>query len=87
MTAKLTPEQIQERVTRFGRTCVRMVEATDVMLSFEPEWTERLLLQMVKALYQRRLRELVKDMPAGMTAEIRAASGKMTGPVREFTQN
>jgi len=42
---------------------------------------------MVKALYQHRLRGLVKALPAEVSAEILTASEKMTGPVRGFTQN
>ena len=87
MPVKPTPEQIQERVICSDKTCVRLVEASEVMLSLEPVWTERLLLRMVKALYQHRLRGLVKALPAGVSAEILTASEKITGPVRGFTQN
>jgi hypothetical protein len=42
------------------------------------------LLQLVRALYTRRLRELVAVLPSDLTAETPcvAASEKMTGPVR-----
>jgi len=66
---------------------VRIVEAADILLSFKPVWTERLLLRMVRALYRHRLQELVALAPAEMTAEILAASEKMTGPVRDHSPN
>ncbi len=53
----------------------------------KPVWTERLLLRMVKALYQHRVKDIVAHAPAEMTAEVLAASDKMTGMVGEFTQN
>ena len=34
-----------------GRAYVRMIEAADVLLDHYPAWTERLLLQLVRALY------------------------------------
>ena len=82
MSTQVPIEQIQEDLIRFGRAAVRIVEAADTLLSFKPVWTERLLLRLVRALYQHRLRDIVALAPADMTAEILAASEKMTGPVR-----
>ncbi len=65
---------------------MRIVEAADILLSFEPVWTER-LLRMVRALYRHRVRDMVANAPAEMTADVLAASEEMTGPVRGFTQN
>jgi hypothetical protein len=87
MSAQTEAEKIVENLIRVGRAAVRIVEAADILLSFRPVWTERLQLQMVRALYRRRLRELVAVLPSEMTSEILAASEKMTGPVRGFTQN
>ena len=58
-----------------------------MLLSFGPAETERLLLRLVKALYQHRLRELVKEVPPAISAEILSASEKMTGRVKGFSHN
>jgi hypothetical protein len=64
-----------------------MVEAADVLLDHRPVWTEWLLLRLVRALYSHRLRGLVAVLPSDLTAEILAASERMTGPVRGFADN
>ena len=70
-----------------GRAYVRIVEAADVLLDHRPVWTERLLLRMVRALYSHRLREMVGALPADISAEIFAASDKMSGVVQGFSSN
>jgi len=87
MLTREKAEEIVEDLTCYGRAAVRITEAADVLLSFEPVWTERLLLRMVAALYRRRVRDIVANAPAELTAEVLAASEKMTGPVRGFTEN
>ena len=57
-------DQLGERVIVTGRAYVRMIEAADVLLDHRPAWTERLLLQLVRAVYTRRLRGLVAALPS-----------------------
>jgi hypothetical protein len=80
-------DQLGERVIVTGRAYVRVVEAADVLLDRRPVWTERLLLQLVRALWTHRLRGLVAESPSEMTAETLAPSEKMKGVVVGFTQN
>lgn len=80
-------DQLGERIIVTGRAYVRMIEAADVLLADRPAWTDRLLLRLVRALYSRRLRELVAVLPTDITGEILAASEKMTGVVRGFSGN
>jgi hypothetical protein len=87
MSEQPNTDPIRENVITAGRAYVRLVEAADVLLGRHPAWTERLLLRLVPALYSRRLRELVAVLPADIMGEILAASEKMTGPVRGFTEN
>ena len=87
MSALLDTDPIRENVITEGRAYVRIVEAADVLLDHRPTWTERLLLRLVRALYTHRLRELVAGLPSDLTAEILAASERMTGAVRGFTPN
>ncbi len=58
-----TPEQRLASAITYGRACVRIIEAADVLLAREPAWTERLLLRLVRSLYTHRLRGLVAAMP------------------------
>ena len=87
MGKDLTPEQTVNNVVTFRRAYVRIIEAADLLLDRRPVWTEWLLLRLARALYSHRLRGLVAVLPADVTAEILAASEKMTGLVRGFTQN
>ena len=59
MSTQAEAEKIVEDVIRLGRAAVRTTEAADILLTFKPVWTERLLLRMVRALYQHRLRDIV----------------------------
>ena len=76
-----------QHIITFGRACVRLIEAADVLLDYRPVWTEVILLQLVRALYRHRLRSLVATLSPDITAEILAGSEKIGGPVQEFTQN
>ena len=76
-----------QNVITTGRAYVRMVEAADALLADEPVWTERLLLRLVRSLYTHRLRLLVAALPSEVTAEILAASDKIGGTVRGFSNN
>ncbi len=89
MATNLTPEEQLDRVITASRACVRIIEAADALLDKDPVWTERLLLRLVRALYTHRLRGLVAVLPAEVTAETLrvAASDKITGPVRGFSNN
>lgn len=86
-------DPILHNVITTGRACVRIIEAADVLLERKPVWTERLLLRLVRDLYPHRLRGLVATLPSEITAEILAASDKLTpvpsapGPVRGFSNN
>jgi hypothetical protein len=88
-----SPDQILHNVITAGRACVRIVEAADVLLERDPVWTERWLLRLVRTLYTHRLRGLVAVLPGEITAEILAASDKLTpvpsapGPVQGFSNN
>ena len=81
MSTNLTPEQILQNTIALGRAYVRMVETADALLERQPFWTEWLLLRLVRTLYSRRLREVVRVMLSEITNEILAASDKMTGPI------
>ena len=87
MLSHLTPSQILSNTITAGRATVRLIEAADLLLSRDPVWTEKLLLRLVRSLYTHRLRGLVAALPAEVTAEILAASDKITGPVRGFSNN
>jgi hypothetical protein len=82
-----SPYQITQSVITAGRACVRIIETADALLGYCPVWTEALLLRMVRALYRRRLGQLLGALPAEMRAEIWAASEKIEGPVREVGRN
>jgi len=43
------PDPLGERVIITGRAYVRLIEAADVLLDHRPAWTERVLLQLVRA--------------------------------------
>ena len=80
-------DRLGERVIITGRAYVRLVESVDVLLDGQPVWAERLLLRLTRALYSHRLRGLVAVLPADIMGEILAASEKIAGPVRGFTEN
>ena len=84
-------------VLRHNRACrietaiiaalAKTLQTTSVdLMDRRPMWTER-LLRLVRALYRLRLRGLVVALPSDIMGEILAASEKMTGPVRGFTNN
>ncbi len=77
----------RQRVITAGRAALRLAESADIMLSYDPAWTERLLLRMVRSLYCSRLERLLLLLPPDMKAEILIASEKTEGPVQEFGQN
>jgi hypothetical protein len=81
------PEEIISNAVGLGRAYVRMVETADALLDRKPFWTEKFLLRIVRALYSHRLREMITVLSPEMTAEILAASEKMTGPIIGFTNN
>ncbi len=84
---KSDSQKIVERLISVGRCYVHLVDAANVLLSYEPAWAERLLLHLVRRLYTRRLREIVATMPGDVSAEILSAGERMTIPVRGFTPN
>ena len=87
MRTDLTPEQIIANAVTMGKALVRLLEACDILLERNPVWTEQLLLRLVRALYTHRLRGLVAILPPKLTAEILAASEKMSGIVTGFSHN
>ena len=87
MNTNLTPEQIAANAVTLGKALVRILEGCDVLLERNPVWTEQLLLRQVRALYTHRLRGLVAIWPPELTAEILAASEKMSGVVTGFSRN
>ena len=87
MRTDLTPEQIVANAVIIGKALVRLLEACDILLEKNPVWTEQLLLRQMRALYTHRLRGLVAIWPPELTAEILAASEKMSGVVTGFSQN
>ena len=87
MRTDLTPDQIIANAVTLGKVLVRLLEAYDILLERNPVWTEQLLLRQVRALYTHRLRGLVAILPPEMTAEILAASEKMSGVVTGFSHN
>ena len=87
MRTDLTPEQIIANAVMLGKVLVRILEACDILHEKNLVWTEQLLLRQVRALYTHRLRGLVAIWPPELTAEILAASEKMSGVVMGFSQN
>ena len=87
MSTRPTPEQIMANAVTLGKVLVRILEVCDILLERNPVWTEQLLLRQVRALYTHRLRGLVAIWPPELTAEILAASEKMSGVVMGFSQN
>ena len=87
MRTDLTPEQIIANAVTIGKALVRILERCDILLERNPVWTEQLLLRLVRALYTHRLRGLMAVLPPEMTAEMLAASEKMSGVVTGFSQN
>ena len=87
MHTHLTPEQIMANAVTMGKVLVRILEVCDILLERNPVWTEQLLLRQVRALYTHRLRGLAAIWPPELTAEILAASEKMSGVVTGFSQN
>ena len=87
MSTQPTADEIIANAVTIGKALVRILEACDILLEKNPVWTEQLLLRQVRALYTHRLRGLVAIWPPELTAEILAASEKMTGVVRGFTNN
>ena len=85
--ASNTPNEIHDKVITQGRAYVRLIEATDLLLTGHVARTERLLLRLVHSLYTHRLRGLVGELPPEITAEILAISEKIKGPVGEITRN
>lgn len=70
-----------------GRACIRLIEAADVLLDSELAPDERAALVRARQQCVRRLRGLVARLPAGLTAQILAASEKVVGPGQDATQN
>ena len=87
MSTQLTAEQIIANAITIGKALVRILEVCDILLEKNPVWTEQLLLRLVRAFYTRRLRGLVAILPPELTAEILAASEKMSGVVTGFSHN
>ena len=87
MHTDLPPEQIMANAVTLGKVLVRILEACDILLERNPVWTEQLFLRQVRALYTHRLRGLVAIWPPELTAEILAASEKMSGVVTGFSHN
>jgi hypothetical protein len=79
--------EIRDKVITQGRAYVRLIEATDLLLTGHLAWTERLLLRLVHSLYTHRLRGLVGELPPEISAEILAASEKIKGPIGEISRN
>ena len=46
----LVPMNTEQRLITTARAYVRIIEVADLLLSRNPVWTERLLLQLVRAL-------------------------------------
>ena len=87
MHTDLTPEQIMANAVTLGKVLVRILEVCDILLERNSVWTEQLLLRLVRALYTHRLRGLVAVLPPELTAEILAASERMSGVVMGFAPN
>ncbi len=64
---------------RHGRALVRLIEAIDVLLAEERRRAARATWRDARDQAVRQLRELVRDQPPSVTAEILAASDKIAG--------
>ena len=69
----------RQDVIKTGRAFVRIIESAQIILAAPLASTEGLLLGIVIALYQHRLRWIVANMPADITAEILAGSDAISG--------
>jgi len=87
MNARPDIVEIRQNIVIHAQVAMRFIEMADVSLYRDLSWAEQFMLRMVRAHYLNRMRSLFAVMPSDMTAEILAASDKLTGLVRGFTQN
>jgi len=73
-------------VIQQGRAMVRLIEATNILLP-EAGQHEADLLRDLKIQYQKRLRKMIADLPPDISAQILAASDRISGPVNDTTLN
>ena len=82
-----SPQEVKLNVITVGRAYVRLIESADTLLERQPAIIERLILRVVRSLYTYQLRRLVGELPPEVTAEILAASEKITAPATGFSHN
>ena len=70
-----------------GRACVRLFEAANVLLTGATTANERVTYELARDLAQQQLRELVRQVPAIVTANILAASETALGPIGSVELN
>ena len=71
---------------RLGRAMVRLIEDVKVLLP-DAGQREADLLRDLKIRYQKRLRQMVAELPVEVSAQILAASEQINGPVGDTTLN
>ena len=71
---------------KHGRAMVRLIEAANVLLP-DAGPREAGLLRDLKIMYQKRLRQLVAELPVEISAQILAASEHINGPIGDTTLN
>lgn len=75
-----------EEAIQQGRAMVRLIEAVNVLLPGAGQ-READSLRDLKIKYQKRLRKMVAELPAEVSAQILAASEHINGPVGDTTLN
>jgi hypothetical protein len=70
-----------------GRAMVRMIEATEVLLTGATTANERVTYGLARDLARQGLRELVAELPPEVTAQILIASEGALGPVGDVGVN
>ena len=65
---------------------VRLIEAADVLPPAADERESHCLCDL-QTWYRQRLREIVAELPAGISAQILAASEHINGPIGDTTLN
>ena len=72
---------------RRGRAYVRMIETAQVLVDYAELDSERAMLEQLAKAYRLLLRDLLRKVPAHVSAEIFAASEKVLGTVQDVGLN
>jgi hypothetical protein len=68
------PAHARMKLLQNGRAMVKVIEGLYFLKTTSGSWRESVLINLTLSLYQHRLRQAVKILPASLTAEIFSAS-------------